>query len=123
MSARGLLRIIEGGRLGFWCPGCEEMHMVGVNPGGWGFNGNYEKPTFTPSILVRSGHYMPGWAEGLRNGTKKDCYCTFNKKHPELASFVCSLCHSFVTDGRSRFLPDSTHHLSGKTVALEPYRE
>lgn len=121
MSARGVLRIIEGGQLGFFCAGCESAHAICINPGGWGFNGNYDKPTFTPSVLVRSGHYIPEWAEQMRKDPNRDCYCTFNKKHPELASFECACCHSFVTDGQIKFLPDSTHALAGKTVALEPF--
>lgn len=38
---------------GFICPGCGHGHSVtikGENP--WGWNGDVEKPTFTPSILV-----------------------------------------------------------------------
>lgn len=121
MSARGLLRIIEGGQVAFWCPGCECAHAISIAPGGWGFNGNYENPTFTPSVMVTGGHYMTEWAEQMRKDPNRDCYCTFNKKHPELASLKCFRCHSFVTDGRIQFLADSTHHLSGKTVALEPF--
>ena len=29
-------------------------------------------------------------------------------------------CHSFVTDGKIRFLGDSTHKLKGQTVPLTP---
>jgi hypothetical protein len=28
VSALGKLRTIEGNGLGFWCPGCEEMHVI-----------------------------------------------------------------------------------------------
>ena len=59
----------------------------------WDFNGNFDKPTFTPSIKV----------EGYNDDSKP---------------FVC---HSFVTDGNIQFLPDSTHALAGKTVPLEPF--
>jgi len=44
-----------------WCPGCGEHHAVPVtkpsNGEGvaWVFNGNEEKPTLSPSILVRHG--------------------------------------------------------------------
>jgi hypothetical protein len=114
MSGQGVLRIIEGGQLGFWCPGCKSMHAVDVNPGGWTFNGDYDKPTFTPSVLVRGGHHAPGW-----NGP--ECWCTFYPKHhPDAArKFVCSICHSFVTAGHIQFLADSSHALAGQTVALE----
>ena len=42
----------------FWCPGCDEMHSFTVRTDGqrpaWGFNGNYEHPTFSPSLLYPS---------------------------------------------------------------------
>lgn len=121
MSARGLLRIIEGGQLGFWCPGCDCMHAISTGPNGWKFNGDYQKPTFTPSILVASGHYTSDFAERKLKDPTHGCWCTFKEQHPGITTFECCRCHSFVTDGQIQFLPDSTHHLSGKTVALEPY--
>lgn len=33
------------------------------------------------------------------------------------------ICHSFVEEGRIRFLTDSTHKLSGQTVELPAYEE
>ena len=110
MSARGVLRIIESGQLGFWCPGCKEIHVVNS---GWAFNGNYDKPTFSPSVLVTSGHYSPNFKSG------DDCWCTYWKKHPEEQPvFQCERCHSFVNDGQIQFLSDCTHSLVGQTVAL-----
>jgi hypothetical protein len=110
MGLRGLLRTIEGGDLGFWCPGCEEMHVVSP---GWTFNGNYDAPTFSPSVLVTSGHYCSRFKPG------DSCWCTFNAEHPDdPSSFRCSRCHSFVRDGRIEFLGDSTHALAGQTVPL-----
>jgi hypothetical protein len=41
----------------FYCAGCSELHQVhvaGVNTPVWGWDGNVEKPTFSPSILVTS---------------------------------------------------------------------
>ncbi len=80
----------------FWCPGCDEAHAVNVggdHPGPkWGWNESLEKPTFTPSILVRSEH---GEARMPR------------------------VCHSFVTDGRIQFLGDCTHALANQTVELQ----
>lgn len=35
------------------CPACEEHHAVKITSDGWTFNGDEERPTFTPSILVR----------------------------------------------------------------------
>lgn len=115
MSARGVLRIIEGNGLSFYCPGCKSNHHVQIAPASpaWGFNGNYDKPTFTPSVLVRSGHYLPGHVG-------PECWCTYNVKHPDKpAPFECSVCHSFVVDGKIQFLSDSTHELAGQTVDLK----
>jgi len=35
----------------FWCPGCECAHYL--NTIKWSFNGDFVKPTATPSLLVR----------------------------------------------------------------------
>ena len=87
----------------FYCPGCKELHSyivkmgestakyrreAGLNFVEWGFNGNEEKPTFTPSLLYNK----PGHA--------------------------VKLCHLFVTDGMIQFCSDSQHDLAGKTVEL-----
>lgn len=113
MSARGVLRIIEGGSLGFWCPGCKEMHVVATSR--WTFNGDYDRPTFSPSVLVTSGHYVPRFQTG------DTCWCTYNAEHPdEPAPYKCERCHTWVRDGQIVFLSDCTHELAGKTVPLEP---
>ena len=57
----------------------------------WSWNGDTEKPTLKPSIL----------AQGYCYDTETDFRC-----------------HSFITDGKIRFLADSTHHLAGSTVDL-----
>lgn len=101
------LRSQEGGRIAFWCPGCKEMHRV---TSAWTFDGNVTAPTFSPSILVTSGHYAPGH-------TGK-CWCDFNREHPGDTSFECSRCHSFVRAGRIQFLTDCTHELAGQTVDI-----
>jgi hypothetical protein len=119
MSARGLLRIIEGGQVAFWCAGCESAHAISIAPGGWKFNGDYDKPTFTPSVLVTSGHYSADFAERKRKDPAHDCWCTFRQKHPGVTTFECFRCHLFVKDGFVQFLADCTHELAGKTVPLE----
>lgn len=120
MARIGVLRTIEGGRLGFYCPGCQEMHQVRVVPDGgspcWGFNGDHDRPTFTPSVLVRSGHHLPEHRPG------KPCWCTYNAANPDKpAVFTCDVCHSFVRDGRIQFLGDCTHALAGQTIPLAPF--
>lgn len=74
------------------CPGCEMYHIIHVdrpNHPSWTFNGNVDKPTFTPSLLV-----------------------TYSWKKEERT------CHSFITDGKIQFLSDCTHALAGQTVDL-----
>lgn len=100
----------------FWCPGCECQHTVTVGGDGtWGWNGSVDAPTFTPSVLITSGHHVASQAG-------KRCWCDYNReqvaKGKEPARFVCGICHSFVTDGRIQFLGDCTHALAGQTVDL-----
>ena len=71
------------GQYSFWCPGCQCAHPV------WGFNGDTEKPTITPSIKVE--------------------YPTEDQ---------VEICHSFIRDGRIEYLSDCTHSLAGKTVDM-----
>lgn len=118
---RGVLRIIAGGLVGFRCPGCREMHQVRVEGEGrprWGFNGDYERPTFTPSVLVR-GVRVPSGGEEMTPEEEAE-YDQIVRGGPEavFASRFGSVCHSFVTDGHISFLGDCTHELAGKVVPL-----
>lgn len=112
-----ILRDTEDNGLMFWCPGCNQAHRIQHGYGNgprWVWNGDGVKPTFTPSVLVRTGHHIPGHEQG-------SCWCTYYAEHPEDkddTSFKCSVCHSFVTDGRIQFLGDCTHALAGQTVDL-----
>jgi len=106
------LRGVEGGGLMFWCPGCDGPHLIhhGDGPGPrWGWNGDAERPTFTPSVLVRS----PTWTPPVTPENFDEW-----KRSPWEQTKVESVCHSFVTDGRIQFLADSTHALAGQTVEL-----
>ena len=81
----------------FYCPGCKTNHGVWIegstknpmNECTWTFNGDFDKPTFVPSILVRWSH---------ENKT--------------------NVCHSYVKGGMIQFLDDCTHDLKGQTVEL-----
>lgn len=92
------------------CPGCGEDHYIGPS---WGFNGDFERPTFSPSLLVRCGHYAD---------PNHPCWCTHNAERvsngQEESGFKCFRCHSFITDGKISFLSDCTHDLAGKEVDL-----
>jgi hypothetical protein len=91
-----------GDKLAFHCPGCDDPHVMNVfadREPRWSWNGDAERPTFQPSILVRTGGAVDPnfvWEAG---------------DPPEV-------CHSYVTDGRIRFLGDCTHALAGQTVDI-----
>lgn len=114
---RGVLRIAENNIVMFGCPGCKERHQLRIkvegSGSGWSFNNNFDRPTFYPSVLVRSGHYAESHA---KDG---NCWCNYEKRFGEKSPFKCYVCHSYVEDGQIRFLDDCTHELAGKTVRLE----
>lgn len=129
MSTTYLSDVLRQGRGGyhvyFRCPGCNADHLVLIHgrstfdKKGWAWNNNAEKPTFNPSILVTSGHYVPGY--------RGECWCKFNDraiaqgKSP--AAFKCTRCHLYVRDGMLQFLDDCSHALAGKTVPMVTYTE
>ncbi len=92
--------------IGHWCPACREIHDYAVdapyaNGAKWGFDGNLEAPSFTPSMNI-------AWGLGDK-GVER--------------------CHYFVRRGvagrgedtnRSYidYCGDSTHALSGKSILL-----
>lgn len=101
------LRSTAGGGFSYWCQGCDEVHGVSS---GWKFEGTLEAPTFSPSVLVTSGHYVDGWIG-------PDCWCTYRTEHPD-CPFKCSRCHTFIKGGMVQFLSDCTHALAGQTLPL-----
>ncbi|OAN71573.1 ammonia monooxygenase [Sulfitobacter sp. EhC04] len=117
MSALGSkLRSLAGGSVAFWCPGCNEAHMIRVDGSkrpSWSFNGNGDAPTFKPSVLLKTGHHV--------TGHKGDCWCSTTDENDEPWPFGCVVCHSFVTDGRIQFLSDCTHALAGQTVDIPDF--
>ncbi len=85
-----------------WCPGCEHAHHIWTktkHPNGavWGFNGNVDVPSFTPSVRI----YVPAHKD--EDGTD----------YPEHTT-----CHYFITDGVIRFCGDCDHKLNGQNVPL-----
>ena len=56
----------------------------------WTFDGNYDSPTFSPSMLSNKGRV--------------------DGHHP--------ICHSFLRNGKWEYLNDSTHDMAGQTVEL-----
>lgn len=81
----------------FRCPACLAAdagsgHMV-TGQAGWRFDGDFEHPTFEPSIRAT---------------------CTLGE---EERPYVC---HSFVRRGRIQYCEDSTHAFAGQTIELPP---
>ncbi len=78
------------------CPACGYGHFFRTVPHEglpvWTFNGDRDKPTFSPSMLVNARTHVT------------------NPK--------AILCHSFVRDGRIEFLSDCSHAMAGQTVDL-----
>lgn len=116
-----ILRDTEDNGLMFWCPGCQEAHRIqhgsGLGPR-WGWNGDVNKPTFTPSVLVTGKNFTPNGEADFDAWHDAGC--------PTPAPTFESMdlrCHTFVTDGRIQFLSDCTHALAGQTVDLPAWPE
>lgn len=74
----------------FWCPGCDEAHRIRVEgPHAWGYNGNPDAPTFTPSVLV------------TRPGTPLRCHSFVTDGH---IKFLADCTHPLA--GQTVPLPD-----------------
>lgn len=80
----------------FHCVGCDDEHVVPTEgPTAWQFNGDVDRPTLSPSILV------------------------YERQHMTDAGVVTRpRCHSFVRDGRIEYLGDCGHALAGQTINL-----
>lgn len=81
----------EGDQYQFMCPGCGIYHSFDNR---WNFNGDLDKPTFSPSLDVTGGKYD-------ENDQWTDLHC-----------------HSYVKNGKIQFLSDCSHELAGQTVEL-----
>lgn len=88
-----------------WCQGCKYGHVYPtkrINGPNWDFNGNVEKPSFNPSMLI----FIPERTD--EDGTKSPQQTT---------------CHYYVTDGEIRYQSDCPHQYSGQHLPLEPIPE
>ena len=106
MAIRGMLRKTlwykddRVASLSALCPACGFEHSFNVNLYGdgpaqqhtWEFDGNYDSPTFSPSMLSNKEQ--------------------IDSHHP--------LCHSFVKAGVWEFLADCTHEMAGQEVPMIP---
>ena len=109
MTIKGMLREVcfygdEGdvASLAALCPACGFEHNFNVDMNGhgkwnadspvWEFNGDYDKPTFSPSMGANVGKHQ--------------------EHHP--------VCHSYLTDGIWLFQGDSTHGMANQCVPMIP---
>jgi hypothetical protein len=77
------------------CLGCGCGHGVPVKgERAWGWNGSFDSPTLTPSVLVYPHDATHPFKPQVR-------------------------CHCFIKDGRIEYLPDCGHILAGQTVEME----
>ena len=110
------LRDTTDNGLMFWCPGCQSSHRIQHGAGAgprWGWNGDVERPTFTPSVLVTWRDFTDAGEIAYDAWVEAGC----PKPAPPFEG-QDKVCHSFVRDGRIEFLGDCTHALAGQTVDL-----
>lgn len=108
---RGVLRLNEyPAHIGFWCPGCNTLHVFDER---WKFDGNYEEPTFTPSLRTSSGHYVTG---APRQPDGKCGWCESAKARG--VESICGVCHLNVHKGKLMFHMDCTHSMRGQAVPM-----
>lgn len=69
-----------------FCPACKTIHLFDDR---WTFNNNFDKPTFSPSMLVH----------GTEDG-------------------FAPRCHTFVRNGKIEYLSDCSHEMKGHTIDL-----
>jgi hypothetical protein len=114
-----VLRDTEDNGLMFWCPGCETAHRIQHGAGSgprWTWNGNAEKPTFSPSILTKFTQLTAKGKAELKAWRESGC-----PKGVGAFDSINVVCHSFVTDGNIQFLGDCTHRLAGQTAPLPDF--
>jgi len=71
-----------------WCPACDGGHSIRVPQ--WGFDGNYDSPTITGSLL----------STGVdEQGKKVSCHC-------------------IITNGVIDYLADCSHKFAGQKIPL-----
>jgi hypothetical protein len=111
--------VFDEGYMQIQCPGCKHGHEISIDSDRtreagvpiWGYNGNVDKPTFTPSLLVRTG--VHAGMKRMEDDTDEDWQRILNRS---------SICHSQITDGKIYYYNDTTHELKGQTIELPEYK-
>lgn len=118
----------------FWCPGCDQMHRVQVHTEGvpddaehtWDWNGKFDETiTVSPSILCHSTIHFCKDNDVLEECLDLNFESCGHKAHSKVdgKSYVFirhgqdpayGNCHSYLENGKWRFLGDSAHSLAGQ---------
>lgn len=151
-------RLVTGDRVDSvwtWCPGCDSLHPFRIRTVDgdlptWEWDGNLERPTFSPSLLCRlsihlcegehdpvvcedhdtcsrfNSHQIGHVVDGVLlwrfpNGIPDNAGPdVFGHGQPHTKDPAYGPCHSFLKAGRWEFLSDSAHRLAGQTVDMVP---
>jgi hypothetical protein len=92
----------------FYCPGCGYPHNVVPKD-------ESVLPPHAPES--HQGYRSPNGPRWVWNGDKESPTFT-----PSILCQADERCHSYVTDGKIRYLPDSTHALSGQTIDIPEFQ-
>lgn len=104
-----------------WCPACKCQHFFYTNGGNegkpsWGFNGNLESPSFSPSMHI---HYD----EPTMDDSELDRLMKLRETDKSIVvpSVRITTCHYYLTAGKLIYMTDCPHELRGHTVDLPDY--
>ena len=89
--------------IAFLCPGCGVVHEIPLRDGcGCEWNGDLERPTLSSSLKVTTASL----------GTKNDL------KDKDFWHRSVIVCNFKITDGKIKFLGDSTHPCVNRTMEI-----
>ena len=117
------LRLSAPGVYTYYCPGCRSLHQIYTSECErskvhWNFNGNVDKPTFSPSVRHWYNKYL------VDDATFKQMRERINAGEQLTIPYVeATACHYFITDGKIIYQNDCEHSLAGQTVEFEDFPE
>lgn len=104
--------------LTYYCQGCSSAHSIRTKGNGaWGWNGDVDKPIFTPSVLVTGQDFTE------KGEADFEAWLAAERPDRNGVAFesVKTVCHTFVgcngaQPGEVVFLGDCTHALAGQVL-------
>ena len=90
----------------FWCPGCGCGHVFQcgdgfAHPQRWEFDGNYDNPSFSPSLRMFTRVTREEGDRLVDTGEQQ------------------TTCHLHVQAGELRYCGDCPHAMNGKTIPMQ----